>query len=157
MTKALDATDTRKCYSHPLVTVELDSHVCPGHDEPPNVFDPHCPSRQVLARIADKWTVLVLGALAPGKRRFGELRREIGGISQKMLTQTLRAMERDGLATRRIFPVVPPHVEYELTDLGRTLIEPLQALGAWSHTHLAEIQLAREQFDDQASETTAVA
>ena len=92
----------------------------------PSVLDPRCPSRLVLDRIADKWTALVIQILAGGTMRYAALQREIGGISQKMLTQTLRSLERDGLVQRTVHPVVPPKVEYSLTKLGRTLIEPLR-------------------------------
>ncbi len=108
-----------------------------------SVLDPHCPSRLVLDRIADKWTALIIQILARGTKRYVELQREIGGISQKMLTQTLRSLERDGLVQRTVYPVVPPRVEYTLTRLGRTLIEPLQGLCRWSEKHLAELQANR--------------
>ena len=108
-----------------------------------SVLDPHCPSRLVLDRIADKWTALIIQILARGTKRYVELQREIGGISQKMLTQTLRSLERDGLVQRTIYPVVPPKVEYNLTRLGRTLIEPLQGLCRWSEKHLPELQANR--------------
>ena len=91
-------------------------------------MDAQCPSRLVLDRIADKWTALIIQVLAHGTKRYAELQREIGGISQKMLTQTLRSLERDGLVQRKVHPVVPPKVEYSLTKLGRTLIEPLRAV-----------------------------
>src|SRR5204862_4790492 len=94
----------------------------------PSVLDAQCPSRLVLDRIADKWTALIIQILARGTMRYAALQREIGGISQKMLTQTLRSLERDGLVQRTVHPVVPPKVEYSLTRLGRTLIEPLHAL-----------------------------
>jgi DNA-binding HxlR family transcriptional regulator len=97
----------------------------------------------VLERIADKWTALVIQILARGTMRYAELQRTIGGISQKMLTQTLRSLERDGLVQRKVHPVVPPKVEYSLTRLGRTLIEPLHALCRWSEKHLAELQANR--------------
>jgi DNA-binding HxlR family transcriptional regulator len=97
----------------------------------------------VLDRIADKWTALVIQILAGGTMRYAALQREIGGISQKMLTQTLRSLERDGLVQRTVHPVVPPKVEYCLTKLGRTLIEPLQGLCRWSEKHLAELQANR--------------
>jgi len=97
----------------------------------------------VLERIADKWTALVIQILARGTMRYAALQREIGGISQKMLTQTLRSLERDGLVRRTVHPVVPPKVEYSLTRLGRTLIEPLQALCRWSEKHLTELQANR--------------
>src|SRR6478735_8226374 len=105
----------------------------------PSVLDPRCPSRLVLDRIADKWTALVIQILAGGTMRYAALQREIGGISQKMLTQTLRSLERDGLVQRTVHPVVPPKVEYSLTKLGRTLIDPLQGLCRWSEKHLAEL------------------
>ncbi len=110
---------------------------------PPSVLEPQCPSRLVLERIADKWTALVIQILARGTMRYAELQRAIGGISQKMLTQTLRSLERDGLVQRKVHPVVPPKVEYSLTRLGRTLIEPLHALCRWSEKHLAELQANR--------------
>ena len=108
-----------------------------------SVLDPRCPSRLVLDRIADKWTALTIQILAGGTMRYAALQREIGGISQKMLTQTLRSLERDGLVQRTVHPVVPPKVEYSLTKLGRTLIEPLQGLCRWSEKHLAELEANR--------------
>ena len=108
-----------------------------------SVMDAQCPSRLVLDRIADKWTALIIQVLAQGTKRYAALQREIGGISQKMLTQTLRSLERDGLVQRTVHPVVPPKVEYALTRLGRTLIEPLQGLCRWSEKHLWELQANR--------------
>jgi DNA-binding HxlR family transcriptional regulator len=108
-----------------------------------SVLDAQCPSRLVLDRIADKWTALIIQVLAQGTKRYAALQREIGGISQKMLTQTLRSLERDGLVQRTVHPVVPPKVEYALTRLGRTLIEPLQGLCRWSEKHLSELQANR--------------
>src|ERR1043166_1789539 len=108
-----------------------------------SVLDAQCPSRLVLDRIADKWTALIIQILARGTLRYAELQRKIGGISQKMLTQTLRSLERDGLVERTVHPVVPPKVEYSLTRLGRPLIEPLHALCRWSEKHLAELQANR--------------
>ncbi|HEX3368355.1 MAG TPA: helix-turn-helix domain-containing protein [Candidatus Cybelea sp.] len=111
-----------------------------------------CPSRLILDRIADKWTTLIMGILAQHeRRRFNELRRTIGGISQKMLTQTLRDLERDGLVKRTIYPEVPPRVEYELTDLGRTLCGPLGSLTQWAHDHMDEVKRAHAQFDKRAA------
>lgn len=107
------------------------------------VFSPMCGSREVLDRIADRWTALIIYALSRGTRRFSELQRAIGGVSQKMLTQTLRSLERDGLVARKVYPVVPPRVEYSLTPLGRTLIEPLRAVCRWAERHLKELQAAR--------------
>src|SRR5213594_1532545 len=110
---------------------------------PPSVLEPQCPSRLVLDRIADKWTALVIQILARGTMRYAQLQRAIGGISQKMLTQTLRSLERDGLVQRTVHPVIPPKVEYSLTRLGRTLIEPLKALCRWSEKHLPELEANR--------------
>ena len=115
----------------------------PKTSSAPSVLDPRCPSRLVLDRIADKWTALIIQILAGGTMRYAALQREIGGISQKMLTQTLRSLERDGLVQRTVHPVVPPKVEYSLTRLGRTLIEPLQGLCHWSEKHLGELQANR--------------
>jgi DNA-binding HxlR family transcriptional regulator len=112
-------------------------------DATPNVLSQSCESRQALDRIADKWTCLVVYALLDRPRRHGELRRMIEGISQKMLTQTLRAMEADGLVKRTVIDVVPPHVEYELTQLGHTLSGPLVAICQWAMDHLPEMQAAR--------------
>ncbi len=110
---------------------------------PPSVLNARCLSRLVLDRIADKWTALIIRVLTDGTHRYAELQRQIGGISQKMLTQTLRSLERDGLVRRTIYPVVPPKVEYALTPLGRTLIEPLQAICKWSEKHLPELEANR--------------
>lgn len=109
----------------------------------PSVFDSNCGSRRMLDLIAAKWTAIVVYALLRGTCRFGELRREIGGVSQKVLTETLRELERDGLVARTVFPEVPPRVEYALTPLGRTLAEPLAAICRWSEEHLAEVDAAR--------------
>ena len=108
-----------------------------------SVLKPQCPSRIVLDRIADKWTALIIQVLANGTRRYAALQREIGGISQKVLTQTLRSLERDGLVLRKAYPVAPPKVEYSLTRFGRTLIDPLNALCRWSERHLPELQANR--------------
>src|SRR5215831_16934241 len=100
----------------------------------------------VLARVGDKWSVLVIMLLIEGPRRFNALKRMIGGISQRMLTLTLRGLERDGLVTRTVFPTIPPRVDYELTDLGRGLSKPVQALGEWAMHHQGEIEDARARF-----------
>jgi DNA-binding HxlR family transcriptional regulator len=113
----------------------------------PNVLDQNCESRQTLDRVADKWSALIVYALVRGPMRHGQLKREVQGISQKMLTQTLRSMERDGLVTRRVFDQVPPHVEYALTPLGETLTEPLVAICRWSMDHLPDVQRARAEWD----------
>src|SRR5438309_11688195 len=101
----------------------------------------------ILARVGDKWSVFVIMMLSGGPKRFNELKRMINGISQRMLTLTLRGLERDGLITRTIFPTIPPRVDYELTDLGRGLQQPVKALGQWAFEHQPEIQGAREKFD----------
>ena len=117
-------------------------------------MDAQCPSRLVLDRIADKWTALIIQILARDTMRYSALQREIGGISQKMLTQTLRSLERDGLVQRNVYPVVPPRVEYSLTRLGRTLIEPLHALCRWSEKHLSELQANRARAQAKAASKT---
>ena len=101
----------------------------------------------VLARIGDKWSVLVVSKLGGGTKRFNELRREIGGISQRMLTLTLRGLERDGLVVRRIVPTSPPGVEYDLTALGRDLLQPVSALSAWAIRNQGKIEQSRAKFD----------
>jgi len=121
------------------------------------VLDADCPSRQVLDRIADKWTALIIRVLADGTHRFGQLQRRVGGISQKMLTQTLRELERDGLVERTVHPVVPPHVEYRLTPLGRSLRQPLDAICAWAEAHLAQMLAARARSDRRRAVATAAA
>jgi DNA-binding HxlR family transcriptional regulator len=102
---------------------------------------------EVLARVGDKWTVLVVGELGAGPKRFNEIRRALGSISQRMLTLTLRALERDGLVTRTVYPTIPPRVDYALTDLGRSLLEPVSTLGTWARQNHAAIQDARRRFD----------
>src|SRR5580700_139630 len=104
----------------------------------------------VLARVGDKWSVLVVTRLGAGPLRFNELRRSIGGISQRMLTLTLRGLERDGLVTRTVFPTIPPRVDYALTALGRDLLNPVSALGEWATRNQDKIARAREQFDGTA-------
>lgn len=112
-----------------------------------SVCNAQCPSRQVLDLIADKWTAIIIYRLSKGTRRYSQLQREIGGISQKMLTQTLRRLERDGIVSRLVYPVVPPMVEYSLTPLGETLIEPLCQLCKWAETHIPEVEIARDRYE----------
>lgn len=115
-----------------------------------NQFDAYqegCPARVVLDRIADKWTVLVLGLLARRPTRFNQLRREIEGISQKMLSQTLKAMERDGLIARKAYPTVPVTVEYSILPLGETLAEQLESLRLWAETHIPQVEAAQKEYD----------
>jgi DNA-binding HxlR family transcriptional regulator len=106
-----------------------------------------CPSRHILDRIGDRWTVLIVGALWDGNARVSELRRRIEGVSQKMLTQTLRGLERDGLVRRTVYPEVPVRVEYALTEAGRTLREPLRALEEWAIAHLGDVSTSQEAYD----------
>jgi len=118
-----------------------------------NVYAGACPARALLDRIANKWTTLIIGILgeAADPVRFSELRRSISGISQKMLTQTLRDLERDGLVVREIYPVIPPRVEYSLTPVGRTLEEPLRALSQWAEQHMNEVHVAQRKFDAKSA------
>ena len=115
-----------------------------------NAYVAECPSRQVLDAISDKWVTLVLTALADGPLRYGELARRIAGVSQKMLTQTLRRLERDGLLTRTITPTVPVRVDYELTALGETILPVVVAIKQWSEAHITEIHVARDTYDERA-------
>jgi DNA-binding HxlR family transcriptional regulator len=112
-----------------------------------NVYDANCPSRTALHRIGDRWTALIVGVLAERPHRFGELRRRIGGVSQKMLTQTLRSLERDGLVSRKAFATVPVTVEYSLTPLGETLVPVLAAVRDWAEEHIGEVLSARQRAD----------
>lgn len=113
--------------------------------------DDNCPLRDVLNRVGDKWSVLVVTELKGGKLRFSDLRRSIEGISQRMLTHTLRQLERDGLIERTVYPSVPVRVEYELTALGLTLNEPLAALAQWAESYRGAIQFARVAYDNAHS------
>lgn len=106
------------------------------------------PVRQILARVGDKWSVLIVMALRDGPRRFNEVKRAIGTISQRMLTLTLRGMERDGLVRRTVFPTIPPRVEYELTELGHSLRAPVEQLGHWAIEHELRVVEAQRHFDD---------
>lgn len=103
--------------------------------------------REVLNRVGDKWSILVVALLNDGPRRFSDLRRAIEGISQRMLTLTLKGLERDGLVTRTVFPTIPPRVDYALTRLGKTLLKPVLALASWADKNRFEIQEARDRFD----------
>jgi DNA-binding HxlR family transcriptional regulator len=114
----------------------------------PCVLDQNSDIRQVLDLIADKWTALIILGLSKGTKRYSELHREIGGVSQKMLTQTLRNLENSGLIDRKVYPVVPPMVEYSLTPLGTTLVKPLKTLCNWASEHFHEVELARTDAVD---------
>ena len=122
-----------------------DSHLL--ETTPPwNVFDSNCPTRQVLDCIADKWTVLIIRRLADGTLRFAQLRRSVDGISQKVLTNTLRDLERDGIVTRRIYASVPPKVEYSLTSLGRSLCNLVDGICSWAEANIERVLAAREVY-----------
>jgi DNA-binding HxlR family transcriptional regulator len=113
-----------------------------------NAFDPDCPTRVLLDRIGDKWTVLVVSALAESTLRFSELRTQVGGVAPKVLTQTLRALERDGILRRKVYAEVPPRVEYTLTRLGRSLADPIAVIQDWAEGHVASVLTARERYDN---------
>ncbi len=122
-------------------------------NEPDSVFERGSLSRQTLELVADRWAILILYALSLGTLRHSELHRQIEGISQKMLTKTLRGLERDGLISRKVYPVVPPKVEYSLTPLGRDLMSPLSQLCIWAEDHIEEVKAARADHDARQNET----
>lgn len=120
----------------------------PGHTRVSDIESRDCRAiSAILQRIGDKWSVLIITRLGEGPRRFNEIKRMIGGISQRMLTLTLRNLERDGLVSRTVTPTVPPRVDYALTELGRDLLIPVSALGAWAIEHTPCIEAARARFD----------
>jgi DNA-binding HxlR family transcriptional regulator len=121
----------------------------------PDPYDRNCPTRQLLDRIGDQWTVLIVGALFGGPLRFTEIGRRVDGISQKVLTQTLRSLVRDGILTRTAYPTIPPKVEYELTRLGRNLSEPLDVLDQWARRHMSAVQDARDAYDAEHTPASA--
>jgi DNA-binding HxlR family transcriptional regulator len=123
----------------------------------PCVLDQTSDVRQILDLVADKWTALVILALSRGTRRYSELHREIGGVSQKMLTQTLRGLESSGLIHRQVYPAVPPMVEYSLTLLGETLVKPLKTLCDWASEHFHEVEAARAKSMDEKKKLDEVA
>lgn len=112
-----------------------------------DAFLAECPSRALLDRISDKWVTLVLASLGDGPRRFSELSRQLAGVSQKMLTQTLRSLERDGLVTRTVTASVPVRVDYALTTLGRSLLVPIALMKSWAEQHMPGVQQARDEYD----------
>ena len=113
-------------------------------------YDPNiCPVRDVMGQIGDKWSILVLTGLKPGSKRFSELKRMIPDISQRMLTKTLRSLERDGMVIRTVTPTVPPRVDYELSDLGQSLVRVLEPVAAWSLENRGEIARSRSEFDQE--------
>jgi DNA-binding HxlR family transcriptional regulator len=113
----------------------------------PNPYDASCPSRGTLHRLGDKWSLLIVNLLRDRTMRFAELQRRIEGVSQKMLTQTLRGLERDGLVERKVYPEVPPRVEYRLTSMGRSLVGPVSSVVKWTTRHLGEIEAAQSRYD----------
>lgn len=121
----------------------------------PNVLNSMCPTRRALDLIADKWTVLVIYLLADGTARYSDLHRAIDGISQKMLTQTLRHLESNGLVSRKVYPEVPPRTEYSLTPLGNTLTRPLAALCTWAEQHMPELEKARLRYEGKQKAASA--
>ena len=127
----------------PAVTVKTKAARRSG----PSVYDRSCPARLVIDHLADKWAVLIIGQLANGTMRFAELFRAIDGVSQKMLTVTLRDLERDGLVSRKLYASVPPKVEYSLTPLGGSLSNQVEELCHWAEAHMEQIVSARENFD----------
>jgi DNA-binding HxlR family transcriptional regulator len=136
----------------PAVSPQEGTRMSPGHIELP--ADMPAPdaggcraTREILDRIGDKWSLYIVAMLANGTRRFNELKRGIDGISQRMLTLTLRGLERDGLITRTMYPTIPPRVDYELTSMGRTLLEPVMALVNWANDNQRAIAEAQKRFD----------
>ncbi len=123
---------------------------------PPNVLNEMCPSRQALEVIADKWATLVLVSVARGINRHNRMLREIGGISKKMLAQTLRKLEQNGIVNRKVYPVVPPMVEYTLTPIGRELMEPISMLGAWAEKNSEAVQKARASYMEQEASSALI-
>lgn len=111
------------------------------------VFDTHCEGHQLLERIANKWTILIIYALTQGKKRYSDLKQQIIGISPKMLVQNLRSLERSGLIQRDVYPTVPPRVDYSLTPLGESLAEPLAILGEWAYRHIPDVDAATKRYD----------
>lgn len=116
-----------------------------------DAFVAECPTRALVDRISDKWVTLLVCALGPGPQRYSDLARKVAGVSQKMLTQTLRSLERDGLVTREVTPSVPVRVDYELTPLGRELLRLVSAIKDWSEEHMDEVLAARASYDGDAS------
>ena len=129
-------------YSHSMTTVVTATGL------PADVYSAKCPTRQVLDHISGKWTIMVVDTLLTGTKRYTELKNRIEGVSQRMLTQTLRALEADGFVTRTVHPTIPPRVEYTLTPLGRELAGPITMLRQWAETHINEVEAARARYRD---------
>ncbi len=135
------------CYTNQMVRTK----------EQANVLNGKCPSQQVLGLVADRWSALAIYCLSKGTRRNSDLMRQIGGVSQKMLTQTLRRLEQNGIVSRKVYPVTPPHVEYSLTALGASLTAPLKTLCEWAQNHMGEVQRARARHQQQEEKRDPVA
>lgn len=116
----------------------------------PSPYHANCPTRLILDRVGDKWAVLILGLLFAGPKRFNQLRREIEGVSQKVLSQTLKSLQRDGLIDRRAFATVPVTVEYSITPLGRTLAATVDALRIWAENHIDDVLASQRRYDEMA-------
>lgn len=137
------------------VTLRVVAHIVDSSGLPADVYSEKCPTRQVLDRIADKWTVLTVDALGDGSLRYSELQRRIQGISQKMLSKTLRALTADGFVARSVEPTIPPKVDYSLTPLGESLRGPITELRRWTEANINAIELARAQQTDDESTADA--
>lgn len=122
------------------------------NSQPANILDPDCPSRVIFQRIGDKWASLIIQVLADGPVRFTALKKMVSTVTPKVLTQSLRTLERDGLISRTVHATVPPRVDYELTDTGRSLLVPLAQMRAWAESHVPDILKARDQYDDSRDE-----
>ncbi len=144
--------------SEASVSETLLCDAAPSEDDGASSPSPtECPAvREVLNRVGDKWSVQLVALLRNGPKRFTDLRRAIEGISQRMLTLTLRGLERDGLVTRTVYPTIPPRVDYELTPLGKTLLTPILQLAAWAEAHRFEIQDARQRYDARGASSRDV-
>ncbi|SDN36401.1 DNA-binding transcriptional regulator, HxlR family [Actinomyces ruminicola] len=142
---AVRGTDAEAPKGHPLTAVVATGAAGPVASY--DVLSPECPSRTVLRHVVDRWTPLIVAVLAQGPRRFGELRQAVGGVTPKVLAQTLRSMERDGLVLRDQTPGVPPRVDYTLTPLGASLAEPIAALRAWAEGNAEQVLAHREAYD----------
>jgi DNA-binding HxlR family transcriptional regulator len=131
--------------------LKCSSYLRDSYEVKPNVYASDCASRQVLDRIGDTWSVLIVALLADGPLRYSAVAAGIDGISPKMLTQTLRALERDGMISRTVFPVIPPRVDYELTPLGRSLLSLVNELVVWAEGHIGDVIDARDAYDVRAA------
>ncbi|SEJ19585.1 transcriptional regulator, HxlR family [Arthrobacter sp. yr096] len=136
-----------------LIASKEPSYLMDTKDLPANILDPNCPSRVIFQRIGDKWASLVIQVLGDGPVRFSELRKMVSVVTPKVLTQTLRALERDGLITRTVHAQVPPRVDYELTAVGESLLQPLSMLREWAESHVPTILEARDAYDDAQDES----